>query len=485
MPVLQYHGTKEERAVMRKKYLKKKNQKRNMVEFPVTVTTYEIVCRDRKDIQGCQWKYLIVDEGHRLKNHKCRLFRELNELANGSVLVGGANKILLTGTPLQNNLTELWSLLNFLMPEIFDDLEFFQSVFAFDGVGEDEAEENMIEREASGNIVSKLHKILAPFMMRRLKRDVEESLPDKKEVVMYVPMKKEQKEMYDSIVSGELSKILEAATGNKTQLNNVMMQLRKCSLHPYLHFEPNDASGNLSTDQRIIDVSGKLSVLDKMLSHFQKNGHKTLVFSQFTSMLDIIEDYLVELRPQYKHCRIDGTVSLDSRKSQMHSFNTDPDLLCFLLSTRAGGVGINLTAADTVIIFDSDWNPHQDNQAQDRCHRIGQTKDVMVYRLITSNSVELKILDKANSKRKLERVVCAKQATIHNKTRKALTTADLRDLLRNDFTGHLANCGAIDDESITTLLDRSKVLSQDFPLKDKGYEIVDHKASSIVGGINT
>lgn len=280
MPVLQYHGTKEERAAMRRKYLKKRSQKRKMEEFPVTVTTYEIVCRDRKDIQRCDWKYIIVDEGHRLKNFKCRLFRELNELCNGSVLMGGANKLLLTGTPLQNNLTELWSLLNFLMPEIFDDLDFFQSVFAFDGMGKDAEEEEIVEKERSSNIVSKLHKILAPFMMRRLKREVEDSLPDKKEVVMYVGMKEEQKAMYESIVNGELSKMLEMATGSKSQLNNIMMQLRKCSLHPYLHYEPTDANGNFVTDDSIVRSSGKLHVLDSMLAHFKKNGNKTLIFSQ-------------------------------------------------------------------------------------------------------------------------------------------------------------------------------------------------------------
>ena len=167
----------------------------------------------------------------------------------------------------------------------------------------------------------------------------------------------------------------------------------------------------------------------------------------------------------------------------MHAFNHDPEYLCFLLSTRAGGVGINLTSADTVIIFDSDWNPHQDNQAQDRCHRIGQTKDVLVYRLITSNSVELKILDRANSKRKLERVVCAKQATINNKS-SALTADALRDLLRNDFTGHLESVGALAHDTLHELLDRERVFSEEFKTKASGYEIVDHKASSIVGGIN-
>mmetsp|Transcript_22992 Transcript_22992/g.29369 ORF Transcript_22992/g.29369 Transcript_22992/m.29369 type:complete len:699 (+) Transcript_22992:194-2290(+) len=487
MPVLMYHGSKEDRQAMRKKYLKTRSQNRNMAKFPVCVTTYEIVCRDRKDIQGCGWKYIIVDEGHRLKNFKCRLIRELNELSRGSVLLGGANKILLTGTPLQNNLTELWSLLNFLMPEIFDDLDFFQSVFAFDGVGNDDAEKAMIEKQQRGNIVSKLHKILAPFMMRRLKTEVEKNLPSKKEIVVYTPMTEMQKGMYESIVNGELAKLLEAATGNKSALNNIMMQLRKCSLHPYLHYEPTNESGNHITDESLVEASGKLKLLDQMLADFKKNGHKVLIFSQFTTMLDIIQDYLSMLRSQYKFCRIDGGTALESRKQQMHDFNNDPEHFVFLLSTRAGGVGINLVSADTVIIFDSDWNPHQDNQAQDRAHRIGQKRDVAVYRLITAESVELKILDRANSKRKLERVVCAKQATINgsNNKSKALKTDELRNLLRNDFTGHLGEVGRINSKTIVPLLNREKVFSEGFPQKGDGYEIVKHKAAAIVGSVNS
>merc|ERR1712232_966905 len=237
--------------------------------------------------------------------------------------------------------------------------------------------------------------------------------------------------------------MLQDATGNKTQLNNIMMQLRKCCNHPYLHFEPTNSAGQFVTDESLVEASGKLKLLDQMLKYMNENDHKVLIFSQFTTMLDIIQDYLTVLRPKYKFCRIDGGTSLDERKQQMKEFNNNPDYFCFLLSTRAGGVGINLMAADTVIIFDSDWNPHQDNQAQDRCHRIGQEKDVAVYRLITAKSVELKILERANSKRKLERVVCAKHATINHRNNTTIDAKELRALLKDDFTGHLADTGSI------------------------------------------
>mmetsp|Transcript_9298 Transcript_9298/g.18319 ORF Transcript_9298/g.18319 Transcript_9298/m.18319 type:complete len:702 (-) Transcript_9298:321-2426(-) len=485
IPVLLYHGTKEERAEMRDEYLlSAKSKKRDMKKFPVTVTTYDIVCRDRSGLQRCEWKHIIVDEGHRLKNHKCKLFRELNQLCGGSVLRGGANKILLTGTPLQNNLAELWSLLNFLMPEIFDDLDFFQSVFAFDGSRATENE--LVRKHAEENIVSKLHKILAPFMMRRLKSDVEKHLPRKKEVVLYIPMTSSQRDMYKSIMEGELAKLLEIATGNKTQLNNVLMQLRKCCLHPYLHFEPTDGQGNYINDQRLIEASGKVRALDQMLLDLKKKGHKVLVFSQFTSLLDIVQDYLHFLRPDWKVCRIDGSTSLDERKQQMDDFNKDPNFFCFLLSTRAGGVGINLVSADTVIIFDSDWNPHQDQQAQDRAHRIGQTKDVVVYRLVTAKSVELKILERANSKRKLERVVCAKQASIHNSHQKGkgMDANELRDLLRDEYSGHHLDAGELSDDTLRTLLNRESLFNGEVSSKGGGYEIVEHAASSIVGKVN-
>jgi len=483
VPALLYHGTKEERANKRAKFLKPANRARDLSKFPVTITTYEIVSRDRSSLVSCKWKHVIVDEGHRLKNFKCRLFRDLNELCGGSVLRGGANKILLTGTPLQNNLRELWSLLNFLMPEIFDNLDFFESVFAFGSTSGGEGEDEDIGLHRQRDIVSKLHQILAPFMMRRLKTEVEKSMPEKKEVVVYVALTEMQREMYRSIVNGELAKLLTAATGSKSKLNNVFMQLRKCALHPYLHFEPKDGFGNHVTNQSIIDVSGKLQLVDKMLKGLKKRGHKVLIFSQFTSLLDIVQDYLDVLRPEWKYARIDGNSKLEERQSQMKDFNEDPEFFVFLLSTRAGGVGINLMAADTVIIFDSDWNPHQDSQAQDRAHRIGQKRDVMVYRLVSSKTVELRILELANSKRKLERVVCAKNATINHAKRK-LGVEELQALLQDDFSGHTQEVGDIDDENLEKILDRSNVLKGEIPSKGTGYEVVEHKASSIVGAVN-
>ncbi|KAH9254424.1 hypothetical protein BASA81_007537 [Batrachochytrium salamandrivorans] len=469
MPCILYHGSKEERSALIKSSLRKKGDK-----IPLVITTYEIVCRDRKELQKLKFSFLVVDEGHRLKNRHCKLIKELNLLVGTKDAIhGGCSKLLLTGTPLQNDLSELWSLLNFLLPQVFSNLDFFQSVFEFDSNQVVDATK-VVTLQTEENIVGKLHKILRPFMLRRLKSQVESEMPPKREVVLYCAMTPEQRELYDSIKRGELAELLKSAnTTNKSYLN-LCMQLRKASNHPYLHFDPTSSH----TDDSIVQVSGKMVVLDRMLRELKARGHKVLLFSQFTSMLDIVDDYLRFLRPEYEYCRLDGNTHYLERRELMKNFN-DPqgEAFLFLLSTRAGGVGINLASADTVIIFDSDWNPHQDSQAQDRAHRIGQTKPVAVYRLVTGRSIELSILSRANSKRKLERVVV-------QSTKKDLSSDDLRTLLQDDFTGHMSDIGEVDMDTLDELLDREKFFAPGFPKKGKGYEVAEHQASSIVGAVN-
>merc|ERR1719195_2520843 len=212
----------------------------------------------------------------------------------------------------------------------------------------------------------------------------------------------------------------------------------------------------------MVDISGKLQVFDQMLEQLSANGHKTLIFSQMTKMLDIIGDYCN--MKQWNYSRLDGSMNFLDRQANIDKFNRDPEFNVFLLSTRAGGLGINLTAADTVIIYDSDWNPQQDLQAQDRCHRIGQTKPVMVYRLVTANTMDQKIVERAAAKRKLEKMI------IHNKkfksqdkagltaTMEAISPQELMDLLNSkDHAGVIdRKDGPIfDQEELDQLLDRS------------------------------
>ena len=494
---LLYHGTKDEREELRQTRLglsKSRNNSSHRVtsgkilpDFPVVITSYDIMMRDSAHLRNFEWAYLVVDEGHRLKNKDCRLMKELKSLNT-------KQRLLLTGTPLQNNLTELWSLLNFLMPDAFDDLQFFQAWFGWDSREEDEMSAKITKGAKDDDIVSKLHRILAPFMMRRLKSDVATELPLKKEIVVYVGMTPAQSDLYNRIVTdmAGLSKILgdvAKSQGKRTTkgLMNRLMQLRKCCNHPYLFADSDD------TDETLVQMSGKLVLMDKLMAHFYKTGHKVLIFSQFTTMLDIIQDYFWLRGWANRVCRIDGSVKMTERQVQIDEFNRKgSEKAAFLLSTRAGGVGINLASADTVIIFDSDWNPHMDSQAQDRAHRIGQKNNVVVYRLVTEGSVELKILERANAKRSLERLTMAGfqgQSKIDpKKAVKAMAAEVVEDLLSKDINitaeQRKGKTGGIKDAELKLILDREYVCSERIPKKGKGYEIVEHKATSLVGKVD-
>ncbi|TMW63465.1 hypothetical protein Poli38472_002406 [Pythium oligandrum] len=516
IPSLIYHGTRECRKQLRKTQLDK--SKKNDEDFPVIITSYEMILQDRKtfDNQGFTWKYVIIDEGHRLKNMNCKLVRELK-------MARSENRLLLTGTPLQNNLTELWSLLNFILPDVFDDLELFESWFSFTP---DEAAANgtvtaddVLTGDKKAEIVSKLHEILRPFLLRRLKTDVITEMPSKTEIFVYCPMAPMQREYYRMIADGSFEQAMiekhgriRAASYRMTSLRNRAMHLRKCCNHPYLFDEPTDASGDIVTDEHLVQASGKLVVLDQMLRNLKRDGHKVLIFSQMTRVLDILQDFL-DYRG-YSFCRLDGSTNMQDRREQMDAFNAslrkeqseDESIFCFLLSTRAGGLGINLIAADTVIFFDSDWNPQQDNQAQDRCHRIGQTKEIAVYRLITENSFENRMIKRAIDKRKLERVVIQRghfkqdqmQLTADGPRPQALTNAELAELMRDDvMLRDGIESGGIDREELDRICDRQLIVKsfvdsdkslhdEDrvkqgvLPRTSKGYEVVENTTVSVM-----
>ncbi|KAI9921914.1 hypothetical protein PsorP6_001952 [Peronosclerospora sorghi] len=463
---------------------------------------------------GFVWKYMVIDEGHRLKNMECKLVRELKRGRS-------ENRLLLTGTPLQNNLTELWSLLNFILPDVFDDLELFESWFSFTPdaatTNETVAVQDVLHGEKKVEVIAMLHEILRPFLLRRLKVDVVEEMVSKTEIFVYCSMTSIQREYYEMIRDGTLAKAMEEKYGkffarqafNMRTLRNKMVQLRKCCLHPYLFDEPLSGSGGFRTDENIVASSGKMVILDKMLRELHRKGHKVLLFSQMTRVLDILEDYL-RMR-EYSFCRLDGTTKLSDRIDQMQRFNkvsagsastdSDDNIFVFMLSTRAGGLGINLIAADTVIFFDSDWNPQQDNQAMDRCHRIGQTNEIIVYRLVTENSVEDRMTQRALEKRKLERVVIQrggfKQHTSPTAAAK-LTKTELDELLRDDVEIRKGfESGGIPDSELNQILDRQLVVTSFvhsiksendartslqpniLPFKGSGYEVVENAPPSI------
>lgn len=236
-------------------------------------------------------------------------------------------RILLTGTPLQNSLHELWALLNYLVPDVFASAEQFDDWFNLDI---DDADEK-------NKLISQLHKILRPFMLRRLKADVEKSLLPKHETILYTGMSAMQKKLYRDILLRDIDAI-NGTSGNRTAILNIVMQLRKCAGHPYLF--PNVEDRTLpALGEHLVENCGKMVVLDKLLTRMQERGHRVLLFTQMTRILDIMEDYLVMRK--FKYCRIDGNTSYEDREHYIETFNQpDSDKFLFLLSTRAGGLGI-------------------------------------------------------------------------------------------------------------------------------------------------
>lgn len=488
--------------------------------FPVVLTTFEMIIKDRNVLNKYAWSFVIIDEGHRLKNMESKLVQEIRTYPS-------ANRLILTGTPLHNNLNELWSLLNFIMPKLFDDLSAFQAWFnpvASSSAKEQAAVNSMgMTSEENAQLITSLHAILKPFLLRRLKADVEVNLPPKKEYILYAPLTKQQLDLYQNVVAGgaklrewivkrycgineldmktrkalrdkkdvvqtaideieqdesiaevvakrrargkkaavnyeevededffaeleeedeeeeeerrkarQSRRIASSAAQepspeelgrdfaikqafqivNNMHLSNKIMQLRKVCSHPFLFHWPTDMRTNAPViSDELVGASGKMLLLNRLLDELFSRKHKVLIFSQFTTMLDIIEDWATQFKG-WDVCRIDGSTPHEDRKSAMERFNNGgegPDACrLFLLSTKAGGLGINLVAADTVIFYDSDWNPQNDLQAQDRAHRIGQTRPVLIFRLVSAHTIETHILDRATQKRKLEALVIAR-----------------------------------------------------------------------------
>jgi SWI/SNF-related matrix-associated actin-dependent regulator of chromatin subfamily A member 5 len=323
--------------------------------------------------------------------------------------------------------------------------------------------------EAKKNMISQLHKILRPFMLRRLKEDVAKGLPPKTETIIMVGMSRMQKQLYKKLLLRDLDSITGKASGkNRTAILNIVMQLRKCCAHPYL-FEGMEDRSLDPLGEHLVENCGKLSMVDKLLRKLKDRGSRVLIFTQMTRVLDILEDYMV--MRGYQYCRIDGNTVHEDREESIDEFNREgSEKFCFLLSTRAGGLGINLQTADVCILYDSDWNPQQDLQAQDRCHRLGQKKPVSVYRLVSENTVEEKIVERAQQKLKLDAMI-VQQGRLRDKDK--LSKEEILEAVRfGADTIFRSEESTITDEDIDAILARgmakTKELAEKIQKAEKG-----------------
>eukprot|EP01059_Diplonema_ambulator_P003695 TRINITY_DN13406_c0_g1_i2.p1 TRINITY_DN13406_c0_g1~~TRINITY_DN13406_c0_g1_i2.p1 ORF type:complete len:1853 (+),score=614.80 TRINITY_DN13406_c0_g1_i2:658-5559(+) len=453
--VVTYMGIKKarDRVFMNEFYYKRpastvtKVRKSTPVKFDILVTTYEWMQKDSVRFSGIHWGAVVIDEGHRLKNENAALFKELAPVKT-------EHRVVLTGTPVQNNIGELYSLLKFLDPKTVPK----------------KAEEFLAEyTPLTAEKLEVLFELLGPRLLRREKENVEKSIPPKVEILVKVGLTKFQKEVYKMTINK--NRVLLESGKAKPMLKNVCMELRKVCNHPWLAedaeemylrkhgFTDPSRAPNDFVMRHLISSCSKMTFLDKLLEKFRKEGERVLIFSQFVLVLNVITDYL-EYR-KYPYETLSGNTGSFERQRAVDRFQDDShDSFVFLISTRAGGCGINLTKATKVVIYDSDWNPQNDLQAQARCHRIGQKKEVEVYRVLTENTYEERMFEVASQKLGLDRVVLSAADTgdFNGASAMGLTTKEIENVLKHGAYDLYKNDNDDEqqDEDIDAILERSK-----------------------------
>lgn len=390
-----YHGDVVSKKIIQNYEWKENDDKEGKFKFDILITTPEIAIQDVNLLsKNINWSLMVIDEAQKIKNISSKLRTTLLQYVSDSIL-------LLTGTPIQNDITELYSLLNFVDKQTFEDYDKFADDF--------------------GNLkdsvkINELHEILRQYILRRMKSDVETNIKPKQELLIEVELTSEQKKYYRAIYEKNIQLLYMNDKAKIPSMMNIMMELRKCCNHPYLitdveekllkenNIKENDSDFYNKSMELLISTSGKMVLLEKLLPKLQKQNHRVLIFSQMVRVLDIIQDFLNY--KNYSFERLDGTINGNLRQNAIDRFTKEnSNIFIFLICTKAGGLGINLTAADTVIVFDSDWNPQNDIQAIARCHRIGQTKDVKIYRFITRKTYEAEMFSRANMKLGLDKAI--------------------------------------------------------------------------------
>lgn len=447
--VVTYHGGKEPQSLAYK-YELFPNGSRDMKAHVVVMSYDSAQDPDTRHLfKTVQWVGMVVDEGQRLKNDENLLYGALSSMKIPW-------RLLLTGTPLQNNKRELFNLLQFIDPS--------KNAARLDEKYEEITSEN----------ISELHEMIRPYFLRRVKAGptgVLKFLPPMSQIILPVSMSVVQEKLCKSIMAKnpELIRAIFANTrlksNERSSLNNILIQLRKCLGHPFLYsgaVEERDVSAE-TMHQNLVSASSKLVLLEQMLPKLKEAGHRVLLFSQFLGMLDIVEDFLTGIG--FKYQRLDGSISSLEKQKRIDAFNEpQSEYFAFLLSTRAGGVGINLATADTVIILDPDFNPHQDIQALSRAHRIGQKNKVLCFQLMTKSSVEEKIMQIGRKKMALD------HALIETMDRKKEDDAgeDLESILKHGAEALFNDANdkeviRYDSEAIDKLLDRSQIKNPEYP----------------------
>ncbi|XP_068650407.1 probable helicase CHR10 isoform X2 [Aristolochia californica] len=480
--VLRYVGDKGVRLAPRRTiYEHVKHQEspscvhRNL-PFDVLLTTYDIVLLDQDFLSQIPWHYAVLDEAQRLKNPSSLFCLQVlyNVLEERFVM---PRRLLMTGTPIQNNLSELWALMHFCLPSIFGTLELFVSAFKED----DDDDAKVKERFKT------LKYILRAFMLRRTKSMLVESgtlmLPPLTEITVMVPLVPLQKKVYVSILRRELPELLAISSGASSHqsLQNIVIQLRKACSHPYIFngIEPEP----YKEGEHIVEASGKLVVLDQLLKKLHAAGHRVLLFAQMTH---ILQDFL-ELRG-HTYERLDGSIRAEERFAAIRSFSQKPakDILgtganqeaafVFMISTRAGGVGLNLVAADTVIFYEQDWNPQVDKQALQRTHRIGQINHVLCINLVSAHTVEEVIMRRAE--RKLQLSHCVIGEDYHKGKEMGADAGDLRSLI---LGLHLFDPSDINDKdsSVANIMEVESLSEKVIQMRDHDPSVKDDRKFEI------